>query len=131
MLDSDTFSFIVKGRQPVVDRLLSKDPDQICISVVTEAEQRYGMEDMIPGSRLHRAMSDFLERVLILPWDSAAAQHFAPIKKHLSDTNQQIGDLDTMIAAHAVAAGAILVTNNVRHFSRIPGQLRIENWMND
>lgn len=129
MLDTDMVSFIVKRRDPALSRMLAIDSDSVCISVVTEAEQRFGMERMTPGSNLYRSTEQFLEAVTILPWDSNVAEHFAPVKKYLSDTRQQIGDLDTMIAAHALSVGATLVTNNFRHFRRIPGPLKLENWL--
>ena len=128
MLDTDIMSFIVKGYKPVVNRLFATDSETIRISVVTEAEQRFGMKGMTPGSNLYRATEAFLEAVIILPWDSEAAIHFATTKAFLSSTKQVIGDLDTMIAAHAMAVGATLVTNNVRHFGRISEHLRLENW---
>jgi tRNA(fMet)-specific endonuclease VapC len=129
MLDSDTASFIIKRRHIAVQRFLMTGPQNTCISVVTEAEQRVGMHKMEAGSALHLATTRFLDAIRILPWDSDAAREFARIYSSLSRMRQQIGDLDTMIAAHAMAAGATLVTNNMRHFSRIPDALSLENWL--
>ncbi|WP_310889368.1 type II toxin-antitoxin system VapC family toxin [Delftia sp. UME58] len=64
----------------------------------------------------------------ILPWDARAANQHGQLRAYLRAQDSPIGDFDEMIAAHALALDAILVTDNVRHFERIPG-LRIENWL--
>ena len=65
-----------------------------------------------------------------LPWDEAAATQFATIAADLQKAGTQIGSMDAMIAGHAVATGAVLITNNARHFSRVAG-LTVENWSQD
>ncbi len=67
----------------------------------------------------------------MLPWDSDAADSYAEIRHQLVTTGQSIGEMDMMIAAHALAAGAILVTNNTRHFERVAAPLMIVNWMEE
>ena len=62
------------------------------------------------------------------PFDAAAAHQAFLIQRYLRQTGQQIGRTDPMIAAQAIAAGAVCVTDNLRHFLRIPG-LTIENWL--
>lgn len=129
MLDTDIVSFIIKRDPVVVRRFREVGPERTCISVVTEAEQLVGMQRMTEGSALYRATFQFLSAVQILAWDSLAAEEFAPMYYYLRRSHQQIGDLDTMIAAHALSVGATLVTNNLRHFERIPGPLKVENWL--
>ena len=63
-----------------------------------------------------------------LPWDADAAGHYADIRHQLVSTGQPIGELDMMIAAHALAAEAVLVTNNLQHFARIAVPLMLANW---
>jgi len=63
----------------------------------------------------------------ILDWSRAAARHYAEIREKLESAGMPIGNMDLMIAAHARSAGAVLVTNNERHFRRVPG-LKVENW---
>ena len=70
----------------------------------------------------------FLKIVRVLAWDAEAADFYAEIRHRLTSTGQLIGELDMMIAAHALAAGAVLVTNNVRHFGRMAGALAVVNW---
>ncbi len=64
-----------------------------------------------------------------MSWDAEAAGVYAAIKHQLWVDGTPIGDMDMLIAAHAIAADAVLVTNNVRHFKRIKLPLMMENWM--
>ncbi len=129
MLDTDTASFIIKGRSPAVAaKLRTVSPALVCISVMTRAELQYGLKRLPPAHRLHLAVRQFLKIVRVLPWDSEAADWYADIRHQLLSTGQPIGELDMMIAAHALAADAVLVTNNHRHFERIQAPLTLINW---
>ncbi len=132
MLDTDTASFIIKARSPELEaRLAAIPPEQVAISAITRAELMYGLKRLPAGHRLQAGVRQFLNLVSILPWDADAADHYADIRHHLTTTGQPIGDPDMMIAAHALAAGAVLVTNNIRHFERIctTKPLVLENWV--
>ncbi len=130
MLDTDIASYVIKGRSPAVEaRLASIPPDRICISAVTRAELLYGLKRLPPEHRLHIAVQQFLKIVRTLPWDADAAEHYADIRHQLSTRGQPIGEMDMMIAAHSLAVGAVLVSNNLRHFKRIKAPLRLEDWM--
>lgn len=129
MLDTDTLSFLIKRRPPVEERFRTVPLERVCISVITEAEQRTGLLGLSKESRTYAGTDFFLGHIQTLPWDSNAAEKYAPIRHYLEVNRQQIGDLDTMIAAHALSIGATLVTNNFRHFKRIPGPLKLENWL--
>ena len=129
LLDTDTASFIIKGRSSVVQERLSLiDPSSICISAVTRAELMYGLKALPPEHRIHLAVRKFFQIVSILPWDSDAADYYAEIKHQILTSGQPIGEMDMMIAAHSLSACAVLVTNNTRHFSRIRLPLALENW---
>jgi predicted nucleic acid-binding protein len=80
-----------------------------------------------PSAPSARVLDQFFTRVRCLPWDEMAATHFASIAIELHRSGIPLGSMDTMIAGHAIAVGAVLVTSNERHFVRIPG-LSIENW---
>jgi predicted nucleic acid-binding protein len=80
-----------------------------------------------PSAPSARVLDQFFTRVRCLPWDEMAATHFASIAVELHRSGIPLGSMDTMIAGHAIAVGAVLVTSNERHFVRIPG-LSIENW---
>jgi tRNA(fMet)-specific endonuclease VapC len=83
--------------------------------------EQYGLKRLPAGHRLHIGVRRFLRIVRALPWDAEAADFYADIRHQLVTTGQAIGEMDLMIAAHSLAAGAVLVTNNVRHYERIPG----------
>ncbi len=128
MLDTDTASTIIKRRFPAIEAKLEAIlPSMVCVSVMTRAELRYGLKRLPAGHRLHVGVRQFLKIVRVLPWDAEAADFYADIRHQLVTTGQPIGELDMMIAAHSLSAGAVLVTNNARHYQRIPG-LVLANW---
>jgi tRNA(fMet)-specific endonuclease VapC len=129
MLDTDTASYIIKGRAPGIEaKLAAIDPSMLCISVMTRAELLYGLESLPPAHRLHTMVRQFLKIVRALPWDAEAADFYAEIRHQLATTGQLIGEMDMMIAAHSLATAAVLVTNNIRHYERIQAPLILENW---
>jgi len=129
MLDTDIASYLIKRRPPSVEaKLAALDPSLVCISVVTAAELLYGLKQLPPAHRLHIGVRRFLRIVRVLSWDTEAADFCAEIRYQLATTGQLIGELDMMIAAHSLAAAAVLVTNNTRHFDRIEAPLILQNW---
>ena len=76
-------------------------------------------------------MHQFLNIVRVLAWDADAARYYANIRHQLTRQGQNIGEMDMMIAAHALAVGAILVSNNTKHFARIDESLVLENWSDE
>ena len=128
MLDTDTVSFLIRGKTPSLDARIQATPaKQMCISAVTRGELLFGLGVKDGAHRLARLIDQVLQRLPCLPWDEAAATHFAAIAAHLHRTGSPIGQMDTMIAGHAASLGAVLVTNNGRHFSRVH-ELKVENW---
>ncbi len=128
LLDTDTASYLIRGGHPRLDARIAAVPmGEVCISAVTRAELLYGVQLRPGAERLARLVGAFLSRVWTLAWDESAADRFAGVAAALHRSGQPIGPLDTMIAAHALALGATLVTNNVGHFSRVAG-LSVENW---
>ena len=127
MLDTNTVSYIIKGSVPSVRRRLGKVPiEQIVISAVTEGELRHGVARRPGATRLQGLVDEFLLRVTILPWDSDAARQYGRLRAALESAGRPMGNLDTMIGAHALAAGAVLVTDD-RAFTGIK-KLKVENW---
>lgn len=128
MLDTDTVSYLIRGKSAVLDaRVAGTAPKRLCISAVTRGELLYGVQ-LKPGAhRLAQLVDQVLGRLSCLPWDNAAALHFAEVAAELHRRGVPIGSMDAMIAGHAKVVGAVLVTNNMRHFSRVPG-LVVENW---
>jgi len=127
VLDTNMASYIIKGNFPRVrERLVRVPMAEVGISVVTEAELRFGVAKKPLATRLGEAVEEFLLRVEIVPWDSAAAKSYAAIRAVLERAGDPMGNLDMMIAAQAVAAQAVLVTHD-RVFHRVK-QLKIEDW---
>ena len=127
LLDTNTASYVIKGNFPKVRQRLLKVPmSQVLISVITEAELLFGAARKREAVRLKTAIDEFLLRVESLPWDSAAARHYADIRATLEITGIPMGNLDMMIGAHALSAEAILVTND--HSFRRLKHLQTEDW---
>jgi tRNA(fMet)-specific endonuclease VapC len=127
LLDTNTASYVIKGNFPHVRQRLLKVPmSEVGISVVTEAELRFGVARLPQAVKLGMAVEEFLLRVEVLPWNSDAAEHYASLRARLEEDGEPMGNLDLMIAAQALAAEATLVTND-RVFRRVRG-LRIEDW---
>jgi tRNA(fMet)-specific endonuclease VapC len=130
MLDTDIASYLIKGKSPKIEnRLAALAPSMVCISAMTRAELRYGLKRLPADHRLHVMVRQFLKIVRTLPWDVEAADWYADIRHQLVRAGQPIGELDMMIAAHSLSVGAVLVTNNHRHYARIEAPLMLENWM--
>jgi len=127
LLDTNMASYVIKGNIPRVrERLLKVLLSQVSVSAVTEGELRFGVARRPEATRLKTAVDEFLLRVEVLPWGSGAAQHYALLRAALEREGEPMGNLDMMIAAQALAAGAVLVTND-HVFRRVKG-LKVEDW---
>ena len=131
MLDTNICSFIMRERPAVVlERLQAavEGQNSIVISVVTYYEMLLGAIGRKASARHAALIESFVTRLsAILPWDHAAAEEAARIRKELGARGALIGGAGIMIAGHALTANCVLVTNNIREFSRV-ANLRIEDW---
>ena len=128
LLDTDICSYAMKRRSPPLQtRLIDFAPGELKVSVITVFELRFGACRSPESERIWAIISAFLSNVEILNFDQQAAQHAASIRAELEKSGQKIGSYDLLIAAHARAAGATVITNNVREFGRVAG-LAVENW---
>ncbi len=128
MLDTNAASEALRGH-PVFDaRLRALSSGQWCVSAVTCSEMCYGVARRPEATRLRRLVTAFLSVTPVLPWDAKAANKHGELRAYLKANGTPIGDFDEMIAAHALATGAVMVTDNTRHFSRVSG-LAVENWL--
>lgn len=126
LLDTDSVSFALRGHGDVASRIRACRPSDLCMSAITVAELRYGADRK--GSRkLHGLIDIFVAAIEVASFDEAAAAEFGRIASVLAERGTPIGEFDVLIAAHAVTLRCTLVTNNVRHFSKVPA-LRVENW---
>ena len=126
MLDTDSLSYAIRGVGSVRDRLLSCSPSSVCMSSIAFAEIRFGAEKR-ESERLSTGIDDLAKILLVEPFDEGAARMYGRLAAQLVNDGTQIGQLDTFIAAHALSLGVCLVTNNTKHFGRVP-RLSIENW---
>lgn len=99
---------------------------QMCTSVVVHGELAFGLAKR-PSARLKKALDAQLENLLVLPLDEATVPHYARLRATLEADGQPMGANDLLIAAHALALGATLVSADAA-FARIPG-LKLENWL--
>ena len=127
VLDTNIVSFLVKRKYPALDRrVLALSGDRYAISSVVEAELRFGLA-LAPDQASFRPLTeDFLREVNIQPWDSLCAERYAELAARQQRLGKPLSNFDTMIAAHALAYGFILVTNDAA-FRHIKG-LKLEDW---
>lgn len=126
LLDTDTVSFALRGYGQVGAEIARRRPSQLCVSAITVAELRFGA-DKRRSRKIHAAIDGFLSGVQVMPFDADAADRFGAVAAALAVAGVPIGQMDTLIAAHALALDATLVTNNEKHFSKV-ARLRIQNW---
>jgi tRNA(fMet)-specific endonuclease VapC len=126
MLDADTVSYAIRGQGRVAERLLGHRPSELCLSSITLAELKFGAEAK-RSAKLHGALRRFVADVAIVSFDEAAADRFASLAAALSRRGEPIGTFDTLVASHALSLGLTVVTNNFKHYGRVPG-LKVENW---
>lgn len=126
MLDTDISSYIIRRRPESLAQHFERHADEICVSVITAAELRFGVEKS-KSAKLADLVESFLERLSILDWTNSVTPHYARIRAALERLGKPMGNADLMIAAHAVSQRATVVTNNVRHFAGVPG-LKVEDW---
>ncbi len=129
LLDTDISIYLLNGRLPAVEqRLGSLSAEQLGTTAITAAELRFGaLNSGRPQKNLAR-VETFLAPLMQVPFDEKAAIQFGNLKRQLFAKGQLIGTMDLLIAATVLAAGGVLVTNNVREFSRVPS-LDLENWV--
>ena len=127
LLDTNTVSFHIRRSSPALQRRFHSTPaEQVGLSVITEMEIRYSLARN-PGLRISPLVEEFLTGITILPLTSEAASHYARVRAHLDSRGKPIGPLDLLIASHALALDATLVTTNLGEFHRVP-ELRCEDW---
>ena len=126
-LDTNICSYILRKRpDSVIERFSGLNADDVWISAIVAAELRFGAEKL--GShRFQTAIEAWLAGFEVRPWPVEASHHYARVRYTLEKQGQPIGNMDLMIAAHALAEDTVVVTNNAREFHRISG-LAVEEW---
>jgi len=130
MLDTNMASYVIKGTPPEARKRLATLPiNSIVISVVTQAELLYGLARKGHPTAFGSLIKEFLLRVQVLPWGSNAATVYGDLRASCAASGVTLGALDMLIAAHAVAEKATLVTHD-KAFDLVPGGiLTVEDWI--
>jgi len=127
LLDTNICIYVINRRPSVVlAQFLAHEDEGIAISSISAAELHFGVRKSGSARNL-RALENFLAPLMVLDFDLDAARVCGDLRAALERKGVPIGPYDTQIAAHALAAGLTLVTNNEREFKRVPG-LALENW---
>jgi len=130
MLDTHTCSYVLR-RHPLAMKAHFDQvgPNHLAISTVVLAELLFGaVQHPTKGAAIRQDIDDMVRRLVVMPWSAQAADEYSRLRTFLQRQGTPIGGMDLLIAAHALAENAVLVTNNLREFGRVPN-LRLENWM--
>ena len=129
LLDTNICIYLI-NRQPasVIERIRSVEIEEIGISSITVAELEYGIAKSSQPEENWLALLEFLSPFHLVDFGTVAARHYGRLRLELERKGKVIGPMDMLIAAHALAEEAVLVTNNQKEFKRIP-ELRLENWV--
>jgi tRNA(fMet)-specific endonuclease VapC len=134
MPDTNALSRHMRGSDPALSARMREAiaDDEFIFAFVVYAELAFGAEKALlagerrPLERLHR----LCETLPVAPLSGEVAETYGKLRARLEKRGERIGNMDIMLAAHALALDAVIVTHNVREFSRIPG-LKVEDWQED
>ncbi|MDP3896603.1 MAG: PIN domain-containing protein [Mesorhizobium sp.] len=130
LLDTNAVSNLAdRPDGPVARQIASVGLENVVTSVIVNGEIEFGLE-LKQSTRLRTQMEKVLSALPILPFERPASEHYGSLRAELKRQGRPIGPNDLLIAAHALALDAILVTANVSEFGRVPG-LKVENWLQD
>jgi tRNA(fMet)-specific endonuclease VapC len=128
MLDTNVISDLMKNPSgKAAKRIARVGEDNICTSIIVAAELRYGCAKK-GSDRLLKSVEDLLAEIDVLPFEIPADAEYGNIRSELEIAGKPIGANDLLIAAHAMAVNATVVTANIDEFRRVRG-LKVENWL--
>lgn len=128
LLDTNICIYIINTRPPeVIERFRQESIGEIGLSSISAAELAYGAEKS-RSEKNRQALEKFLAPLEVVAFDESVFRQYGRLRANLERQGQMIGSMDMLIAAHALALGAVLVTNNTREFERVAG-LHLENWV--
>lgn len=128
LLDSDICIYAMKRRAPALMKKLDALAPRCALSVISYGELRYGMAKSSRPVEVVANLTALLDVLQVMQLPADAAVRYGQIRSYLENAGTPIGANDLWIAAHALSADLVLVTNNRREFQRVPG-LKIENWI--
>ena len=127
LLDTNMCIYLIKHQPPeVAQRFAGCRVGDVVMSSITYAELEYGVAAAGDPAREARNLAALVDDIPVLPFDSAAAKAYGPIRLATRDSKKD--HLDKLIAAHAASLGVVVVTNNTKDFAKYPG-VRTENWL--
>jgi tRNA(fMet)-specific endonuclease VapC len=127
LLDTNVLSYLVRWPSELKSKIAAVGEDAVCTSIVAAGELRVGaLKKKSP--RLTTRVDELLEAMDVIALDDDVDQVYAAVRARLEAVGRPIGGNDYWIAAHALAMGCTLVTDNVQEFRRI-ANLRVENWL--
>jgi tRNA(fMet)-specific endonuclease VapC len=132
MLDTNTASYIVKNQSAHARQKLLEhsEEDDVCISAITEAEIRFGMAKRKLSMEKQAAIEQFLAKMDVLPWDSTVAKEYGTMRASQESIGKPLANMDMLIAAHAAAIGAVLVTHDGA-FQNVQNLTATVDWADD
>lgn len=132
LLDTNIVTYVVTGRSNEARRHYNDATQHgsIGVSAITEAELRYGLQKKPGATRLQSYVSEFLARTQSFAWDASAARSFSVLRTQTEALGLSFGGFDLLIAAHAHALGAILVTHD-RVLLKAADFLSVADWATD
>ncbi|NEX18556.1 MAG: VapC toxin family PIN domain ribonuclease [Halochromatium sp.] len=126
-LDTNICSYILRRRpEAMIERFAALNPDQVWLSAVVAAELRFSAAKL-GAAKFAAAIEAWLAGFDLRAWPLEATYHYAQVRAALERQGRPIGNMDLMIAAHALAEDSVIITNNAREFERVPG-LAVETW---
>ncbi len=129
MLDTNMCIYIIKKRPiSLLEKFDSIPKNSLCISVVTYAELQYGIERSSSKKMNQAIINDFVSHLTVYLWDMEAARQYGKIRSDLEKDGTPIGNMDLLIAAHAISQKCTIVSNNLKEFQRVKN-LKCENWV--
>lgn len=132
LLDTNITGYILRGKSSQARKTFAKalQRSRVAISAITEAEILFGLERRPEARQLRFAAEQFFELIEVLPWDSAAARTYAHLRNVLRSTGITLSDADEFIAAHALSAGAVLVSHD-KVFDHVRPFVTVVDWATD
>ncbi len=128
LLGTNILSNLIRRPQGrIAERLIREGEGSVCTSIILASELRFGAAKC-GSARLAAQLEAVLAALEILPFEEPAARRYGELRDRLERQGTPIGPNDMLIAAHALAVGLTVVTDNVREFSRVPG-LSLDNWL--
>jgi len=128
MLDTNICIYVMKNYPQDLREKFNSLAEQLCISSITLGELHYGAEKSARRADNLTAVEHFVARLDVLSFDAKAAAHYGQVRAELELVGTPCGPHDMQLGGHARSQGLIVVTNNMREFSRMQG-IRVENWV--